>query len=125
MPVKKSLITIKELRGGKFQVSRDGISAYATTRKNAEAQARFLLGLSHGMEPRKRNPCERIRRIRKKTNPPESRAFYDRVLTVDAQKAPGHPDCDEECRQSGHKYSHDFTGHHKIYRNPDGSLTIR
>ena len=48
--------TIRKLPGGGYRVSTPGgVKAKHTTKEHAEAQARLLRGIDHGMVPRGRN----------------------------------------------------------------------
>lgn len=53
----KNPVKIRKLRSGGWRVIHDGqVSARRTTKRKAEAQARLLRGVDHGLIPRRGNP---------------------------------------------------------------------
>lgn len=97
-------------RSKKYRVTDAGrVTAFRTTKKKAQAQARLLRGIAHGMVPR-RNPA--------------STEIYRDIVEIVARKGPGHK-CDPACKKAGHTYIHRFKKRGtRVFGNPDGSLTI-
>ncbi len=123
-------VKIRKLPGKeRYRVKHDGtISAYATTKEKAEAQARFLRGLKHGMVPRAKNPVTLglelgYRKRGKVPNPPLTQ-IYSRIITVYASKAGIPHRCDSKCRAAKHVYRHTFKRKAGIYGTSDGRLIV-
>lgn len=57
-------------------------------------------------------------------NPVVDCIIYGRVLAVEAMKTQKHI-CDDECKEYGHRYRHDFKKGAVMYGLSDGSILIK
>lgn len=57
-------------------------------------------------------------------NPVIQTVIYGKVLAIEAQKTQKHV-CDDECKQYGHRYRHDFTTPVVMYGLSDGSILLK
>ena len=50
--------------------------------------------------------------------------IYGKVIACQAQKTGFHYNCDAECKETGHKYNHDFKAGVKLLGIPDGARLV-